>query len=430
MQWEQQAALLDFAYELSRIKENMTHYADSVLDLLKNHFGYHNTLFLVSDTPLPILSRERPENGGADGMEILARQKYTVQYLNKMYIRMEDTQAAVRLSRRQRDQIFRLSYNTINQLPIALNDKSLIASTYLPEGDRGNPSLSQYMEQFGLSCFVLMRFYVDDILMGALYLFKTHEEKSFSPEEVECIQWISRYLDSSYRQAMAYANHLNRGDLLNGCQMHAPFGVIIFDSSLQILDVNNAGIEYCREIVESGLDNLQMAGNACPALGVQAQVEQIVCSLCDDIDALNMTQIKRCSTASATFELCISSFLHSTIHAELETYYFMYITRLTAQESVSFDELARRYNLTSREIDIIRLLEQGYNNMEIGKSLYISCNTVKAHMSSMFRKFNVSSRTALLHKIRKQGNQPKETPLKRVKSTGKTPEKSGKRAAN
>lgn len=59
--------------------------------------------------------------------------------------------------------------------------------------------------------------------------------------------------------------------------------------------------------------------------------------------------------------------------------------------------LAHEYNLSKREIEILRLLCDGKNNCEISESLSISVNTVKKHISNIFGKLNVDSRTQLIH---------------------------------
>jgi two-component system, NarL family, response regulator LiaR len=57
--------------------------------------------------------------------------------------------------------------------------------------------------------------------------------------------------------------------------------------------------------------------------------------------------------------------------------------------------------LTHRETEILRLLAQGQSNKEIAQSLRISDGTVKSHLSSIFTKIGVTSRTqAVLYAIR------------------------------
>lgn len=49
--------------------------------------------------------------------------------------------------------------------------------------------------------------------------------------------------------------------------------------------------------------------------------------------------------------------------------------------------------LTDREVEVLKLLGQGLANSEIGDELHISDNTVKTHVSNIFQKLNVNSRT-------------------------------------
>ncbi|MGB4503985.1 MAG: LuxR family transcriptional regulator [Syntrophaceticus sp.] len=50
-------------------------------------------------------------------------------------------------------------------------------------------------------------------------------------------------------------------------------------------------------------------------------------------------------------------------------------------------------NLTPRELDVLRFLGMGYTNKMIASQLYISPNTVKAHVSTILSKLGVASRT-------------------------------------
>ena len=55
--------------------------------------------------------------------------------------------------------------------------------------------------------------------------------------------------------------------------------------------------------------------------------------------------------------------------------------------------------LTVREIQIAKLVARGLTNIEIGRELWISSNTVKQALKKMFRKLEVSSRTEMITKL-------------------------------
>ncbi|MEN6350923.1 MAG: LuxR C-terminal-related transcriptional regulator [Syntrophomonas sp.] len=58
-----------------------------------------------------------------------------------------------------------------------------------------------------------------------------------------------------------------------------------------------------------------------------------------------------------------------------------------------------RCYLTSREIDVVRLVEQGLHNRDIADKLYISVNTVKRHLDNIYDKLGVGSRIELVSKV-------------------------------
>ncbi|MBN1992242.1 MAG: response regulator transcription factor [Anaerolineae bacterium] len=57
--------------------------------------------------------------------------------------------------------------------------------------------------------------------------------------------------------------------------------------------------------------------------------------------------------------------------------------------------------LTERELGILRLVGKGLSNKQIGKELFISDRTVQAHLSNIFSKLGVNSRTeAVMYAVR------------------------------
>ena len=58
--------------------------------------------------------------------------------------------------------------------------------------------------------------------------------------------------------------------------------------------------------------------------------------------------------------------------------------------------------LTEREMEILRLVGRGLTNREVGQQLYISDRTVQAHLSNIFSKLGVGSRTeAVMYAVRR-----------------------------
>jgi DNA-binding CsgD family transcriptional regulator len=51
-------------------------------------------------------------------------------------------------------------------------------------------------------------------------------------------------------------------------------------------------------------------------------------------------------------------------------------------------------SLTARESEILRLLSQGLTDIQIAETLFISPRTVNAHLTSIYGKLGVNSRSA------------------------------------
>ena len=52
--------------------------------------------------------------------------------------------------------------------------------------------------------------------------------------------------------------------------------------------------------------------------------------------------------------------------------------------------------LTSREIDVLKLICEGYNSKEIADELFISINTVETHRKKIIQKFNVKNSIGII----------------------------------
>jgi DNA-binding NarL/FixJ family response regulator len=66
---------------------------------------------------------------------------------------------------------------------------------------------------------------------------------------------------------------------------------------------------------------------------------------------------------------------------------------VNARTRTSLDWPGRREGLSDRESEILALITQGKNNAEVAALTYLSPNTVKSYIRSLYRKIDVTSRT-------------------------------------
>jgi ATP/maltotriose-dependent transcriptional regulator MalT len=60
-------------------------------------------------------------------------------------------------------------------------------------------------------------------------------------------------------------------------------------------------------------------------------------------------------------------------------------------------------DLSSRELEVVRLVADGLANRDIARRLFVSEATVKSHLVHVFTKLGVASRTAAVAAARERG---------------------------
>ena len=64
-----------------------------------------------------------------------------------------------------------------------------------------------------------------------------------------------------------------------------------------------------------------------------------------------------------------------------------------AKDSTDLPDAEKRFDLTEREMEILRLIAQGFSNADIAERLFLSEGTIRNYTKSLFKKLGVSART-------------------------------------
>ncbi len=95
-------------------------------------------------------------------------------------------------------------------------------------------------------------------------------------------------------------------------------------------------------------------------------------------------------------KLCRSEELFQAIRYVYQGEIFLHPTstrHLIDEVNGSSEQHAAHESLTSREMDVLQLVAQGFSNKEVADQLYVSPRTVRTHMSNILSKLNLSNRT-------------------------------------
>jgi DNA-binding NarL/FixJ family response regulator len=95
--------------------------------------------------------------------------------------------------------------------------------------------------------------------------------------------------------------------------------------------------------------------------------------------------------------------------------------RLRAQSTAPVTAVAERSALTERETEILRFVASGATNAEIARQLWITQQTVKFHVSNVYRKLDVANRTEACHYAHVNGLVAPREPLTVVPAPAPVP---------
>lgn len=84
-----------------------------------------------------------------------------------------------------------------------------------------------------------------------------------------------------------------------------------------------------------------------------------------------------------------------TIIVEKEVY-------INQKEGFCINELElNKLNLSNRELEVLQLVAKGHSNATIADELFLTISTVKTHVSNLFIKMEVKSRTQVIEKAKR-----------------------------
>ncbi|PKO18261.1 MAG: hypothetical protein CVU39_02145 [Chloroflexi bacterium HGW-Chloroflexi-10] len=188
---------------------------------------------------------------------------------------------------------------------------------------------------------------------------------------------LKNLIEENSRLSVVY--EVSTGNEVLALANHAGFNIIIMDVNLPIL----SGIETLKEI--------RSLGNQIPILIMGITEQEEIISSCIKLGAdgyfLKSEEVEN---------------LYKAIYEVAEGKKFI-SEKLT---SMLFDIISKKnifpYELllSSRELDVLRLLIMDKNNREISKLLFVSENTIKTHIKHIFAKMGVKSRREAVKKAK------------------------------
>ncbi len=173
-------------------------------------------------------------------------------------------------------------------------------------------------------------------------------------------------------------------DIMDFVFKELPVGVMVFDRRLDVVEINRAAINFCgrHELPEGVIEILRGIFDAIK----KARFDELFPG------DIYLSERIPASQSRWTFKFMV--------RLASEPLVTVFITEESLANRLDLNRIRREKGLTRRETDILRRVLNGLKNAEIAEDLEIAEQTVKDHLSSIYIKFNVKNRFALLSSLR------------------------------
>lgn len=81
------------------------------------------------------------------------------------------------------------------------------------------------------------------------------------------------------------------------------------------------------------------------------------------------------------------------------THIMILLERIVEKHAADFEKIKKDFNLTKKELEVLKLIHQGVSNGELSKKLSIGEYTAKDHIKHIMKKMNIHTRSAIVSRV-------------------------------
>lgn len=263
----------------------------------------------------------------------------------------------------------------------------------------------------GMSDFIILFLKPPNSSGYIAYIVLFADAVPFSDEDVDIVDAITASLAITEDNYVKLWNLKNEAKMLLTCTNYFPLGIMIVENLTNVTFVNDLAREYLKEL---GFSDERFYN----AFYVNEIYKR------NQYDILNFgtskpVRLKRFLFSSLSLSnpgkslSYMSGYVgngiqhmpidqNNAIHYnEMTTCVYIVCDKEFNSSTPISDATLKRLGLTNRECQMIEYITNGLSNQDIAEKMFISANTVKIHISSVFRKAGVKSRVELIDKLYK-----------------------------
>lgn len=187
---------------------------------------------------------------------------------------------------------------------------------------------------------------------------------------------------------------MDKENLIEIVKNRANPGILIFDLNNKLRYSNKEAVEILPEIsfikdfnVKSKQNFLKEIQNICNIAKTEIKSGK---TLTPDNPLCKLLRNKKGSFFSVR-AFCLGLHLDNK-----PSHIMVLIENIVEKRPVNYSNISKKFGLTKRETEVLKLICNGLSNKDISKSLIISEYTVKDHIKNIMQKMNASSRSEII----------------------------------
>lgn len=285
-------------------------------------------------------------------------------------------------------------------LPVSLREKTLVCYSEIsaPATLRGN-QFDQFLAANGLSTKATIYLHQENVCLAGITMCRADDRGAFSQEECELFELMGQAIAPLYLAYLRESYYANIAAIYRTYYEPDDIGLALVTTRAELIEANTAIQKFGAQIAEriaakDGRGTVPQSGKeeSSPLPGI---VRMLIRTQTPVTSCIERTLVFGDDRFHCMLKPCMLTGLSTDIH----TLYVLRITKDSGAGKSVPASAAKQYQLTNREMEIANLLVSGFKTEQISKTLYISRNTVKNHISNIFKKMDVTSRVELLGKL-------------------------------
>jgi len=223
-------------------------------------------------------------------------------------------------------------------------------------------------------------------LLGGIGFARSKDEKAFNTTDIRRLSVISKQLSNTLANNYLLEDYQFQSMLLEDQSHMSSIGMIVLEYPSRVRYVNSVARDICSELTPKSepknpvsyfAENFLSANFPNWQLGLEITLllpsfQEVTAHIKPVVDAKASVNLKQ---------------------------YVVYLVPKNMASTQSFTRDEMQCHLTSKEREVCLLVQKGLSNSEIANEMFISVNTVKSHLKSLFKKMNVNNRTQLCYQL-------------------------------